>query len=304
MTSDASSGPRVGVVITNCDTWSLTLRCLDRLAPFRASLSDVVVVDDASVTPGPEPLPHGARLLHNSERQGYGRALDRGLRELEADVAVILDSDAYPLKDFTGEVRSLFGAAPRLAIAGFQTVDEEGRPTGSHDAEPGVAGLVLGQRLNSLWSRFRFFLHRRGRGPVCIFSCAMALRKEAFEALGGLDQGFDFLDLDTDLSMRAHRAGWKVVYEPALVAFHTGSGSPQKTSERVLRFYRNRWRLLRKFGKVRYPGLVRALILGRLGVELLALRLAGPLLVRDPEALRDKLAGRRRILEHVRREFL
>jgi GT2 family glycosyltransferase len=299
MAPDPSPGPRVGVVITNCDTWSLTLRCLDWLAPFRASLSDVVVVDDASAAPGPEALPHGVRLLRNLERQGYGRALDRGIRDLDADVAVIFDSDAYPLRDFTGEVRDLFAADPRFAIAGFRTVDGEGRPTGSHEVEPGVAGLVLGQRLNALWSRFV----RRGRSPVCIFSCAMTLSKRAFDALGGFDQGFDFLDLDTDLSMRAHRAGWQVVHVPALVAFHVGSGSPQKTDHRVLRFYRNRWRLLRKFGKVRHPGLVRALILGRLGVERLALRLAGPLLVRDPEALRDKLAGRRRLLEHVRREF-
>ncbi|HSS50007.1 MAG TPA: glycosyltransferase [Thermoanaerobaculia bacterium] len=293
-----STAPRVGVVITNCDTWSLTLRCLERLAPFRAALSDVVVVDDASVVPGPEVLPRGVRLLRNPERQGYGRALDRGIRDLDADVAVIFDSDAYPMMDFTGEVRDLF-SDPRLAIAGFQTFDGEGSPTGSHDAEPGVACLVLGQRLNALWSRFV----RRGRDPVCIFSCAMALDKGAFAALNGFDQGFDFLDLDTDLSMRAHRAGWKVLHAPALTAFHVGSGSPQRTSKRVLRFYRNRWRLLRKFDKVRHPGLVRALILGRLGIELLALRLAGPLLVRDSEALRDKLAGRREVLEHVRREF-
>jgi hypothetical protein len=39
MAPDASTVLRVGVVITNCDTWSLTLRCLDRLAPFRASRS-------------------------------------------------------------------------------------------------------------------------------------------------------------------------------------------------------------------------------------------------------------------------
>jgi GT2 family glycosyltransferase len=296
MAPDAGTAPRVGVVITNCDTWSLTLRCLDRLAPFRAALSDVVVVDDASVTPGPATLPHGARLLRNPERQGYGRTLERGLRDLDADIAVVFDSDAYPLDDFTAELRALFSAEPRLGIAGFRTFDGEGNPTGSHEAEPSIAGLVLGQRLNALWSRFV----RRRRGPISVFSCAMALRKDAFDALGGLDQGFDFLDLDTDLSMRAHRAGWKVAHVPTLVAFHVGSGSAQKASHRVLRFYRNRWRLLRKFGKVQHPGLVRALMLG---VELLALRLAGPLLVRDPEALRDKLAGRREVLEHVRREF-
>jgi GT2 family glycosyltransferase len=288
-------------VITNCDTWSLALRCLDKLAPLRAGLSDVVIVDDASAAPGPQSLPYGARLLRSPERLGYGRALDRGIRDLDADVAVIFDSDAYPLSDFTGEVRALFDADPRLAIAGFRTVDGQGSPTGSHEVEPGVACLVLGQRLEARCSHL-VRRGRRGRGPLCIFSCSMALRKSAFNALGGLDLGFDFLDLDTDLSMRAHRAGWNVVHAPALVAFHVGSGSPQKASERVLRYYRNRWRLLRKFGKIRHPGLVRALMLGRLGAEFLALRLLGPLLVRDRVTRHDKLAGRRRVLKHVWRD--
>jgi GT2 family glycosyltransferase len=210
---------------------------------------------------------------------------------------VVFDSDAYPLSDFTAAVRALF-ADPRLAIAGFRTVDGRGRRTGSHEAEPGLASLVLGQRLYAGWSRLV-----RSRSPVCIYSCAMAVRKSAFEALGGLDQRFDFLDLDTDLSMRTHRAGWQVVHAPALVAFHVGSGSPQKTGERLLRFHGNRWRLLRKFGKIRHPRLARASILGRLGVEWLALRLFGGLFVGDPSVLADKIAGRRRVLEHVRRHW-
>ncbi len=200
---------------------------------------------------------------------------------------------------FASRVRERFAADPRLAILGFATVDERGLPAGSCEEEPDVWSLLLGQRLHAVYERFR----RRSQRNLCVFTCAMALRRAAFDDLGGFDEGFDWLDLDLDLCMRAHRAGWRVAHEPGLVAFHKGSGSPQKVSQRVLRFYKNRWRLLRKFGKIRRPGLARALILGRLGVELLALRLLGPLLRRDPEALSDKLAGRRRVLEHVRRSF-
>lgn len=286
----------IGVVITNCDTWALTFTCLDRLAPFRTALFDVVVVDDASTEPGAEPLPQGVRLLRNPERQGLVRSLNRGIRSLDTDLVVLFDSDAYPLHDFTAEVRRLFAADPRLAVAGFRTLDGEGRLTGSHEAEPDVSCLVLGQRLHACWER----LARRD-GPVCVFTCAMALRRRAFEELGGFDEGFDWLDLDVDLCMRARRAGWEVAHTPTLTAFHEGAGTPQRTSERVLRFYKNRWRLLRKFGLIHRPALVRALILGRLAGELAALHLAGPLLVRDPKARRDKLAGRRRTLAYVRR---
>ena len=90
---------------------------------------------------------------------------------------------------------------------------------------------------------------------------------------------------------------------PDLVAFHEGGGAPQRRAERVLRAYKNRWLLLRKHGKLRRPGLVRLLVRGRLALEVLALRLLGPLLVRDPVTRRDTLAGRRRLLAHVSSEF-
>jgi GT2 family glycosyltransferase len=131
----------------------------------------------------------------------------------------------------------------------------------------------------------------------------MAVRRETFLAAGGFDEAFDWLDLDHDLSMRLRREGFRLAVLPGLVAFHEGGGAPQRRAERVLRAYRNRWLLLGKHGKLRRPGLVRRLVAARLAVEIAALRLLGPLLVRDPGVRRDTLAGRRRLRAHVKSEF-
>jgi GT2 family glycosyltransferase len=293
--------PTLGVMVTNYDSRDLTARCLEGVLSHREGVDRILVVDDASPEGPPAPPDPSVEVRVNPENLGLVRSLNLGIRTLGTDLVVLFDCDARPLVPFASQIRERFAADPRLAILGFATVDESGRPAGSHEEEPEVWSLLLGQRLHARYQRFQH--RRRSRGNLCVYTCAMALRRAAFDELGGFDEAFDWLDLDNDLCMAARRAGWGVAHESQLVAFHQGAGSPQKVSHRVLRFYRNRWRLLRKFDKVRYPGLVRALILGRLGVELLALRLAGPLLVRDPEALRDKLAGRREVLEHVRREF-
>ena len=286
----------VGVVITNYETWDLTRRCLDKVLASAGELRDVLVVDDHSSAPVPDGLfeTDGRVRLHvNPRNLGLVRSLNLGIREVDADVVVLFDSDAWPLTGFAGPVLGRFAADPRLGILGFATVDAHGNPTGSSEPEPGVASLVLGQRLHARLGRFL----DRG-APLCVFTCAMAVRKSAFEALGGFDEDLDWLDLDLDLCMRARRAGWGVEAAPEIVAFHQGSGAPQATSQRVLRFHKARWLLLRKSGKIRRPRLVRALVLARLRLEILLLRLAGSRLFRRPGDLEDKLAGRRAALRH------
>lgn len=291
-----SAPASLGVLVTNYETWDLTRSCLGGVLAHRDGVDRILVVDDASRQP-PPPLAPGVEVRRNPENLGLVRSLNRGIRDLGTDLVVLFDADARPLGPFAAEARARFAADPRLAVLGFATVDAAGRPTGSADEEPDVWSLVLGQRLSARWERVR---PRPGR--LCVYTCAMVLRRSAFDALGGFDEAFDWLDLDHDLCMRAWRAGWRVEQAPGLVAFHQGSGAPQSTGERVLRFYKTRWLLLRKHGKIRRPALARAAILLRLRAELLALRLGGGLLGRRMDVA-DKRAGRERVYRYCAEHY-
>jgi GT2 family glycosyltransferase len=293
VSGDGGSGElSVGVVVTNYETWELTRRCVDAVARLGGA-DEVVVVDDGSRTTPPPGLDGQARLLVNAENQGLCRSLNRGVGACTADVAVLFDSDAYPLAEFAAPLRGAFAADPRLALVGFTTVGIGGHPTASWEEEPDVLGLVLGQRLDALRRRLRPL--RRAGERLSVFTCAMAVRREAFLEIGGFDEAFDWLDLDHDLSMRLRRAGWRLAVDPDLLAFHEGGGAPQRASERVVRHYRNRWLLLRKHGKVQHPRLVRGLLALRLASELAVLA-AGRVVRPGSLRLGDALAGRRRAL--------
>jgi GT2 family glycosyltransferase len=291
-----STVPSIAVVVTNYETWELTRRCLEAVARLGGA-DEVVVVDDSSEAPTPPELDGLARVLVNPTNLGLVRSLNRGVEACAADVVVLFDSDAYPLAEFAGPLAAAFAADQRLAAVAFTTEGFGGRPTASAEEEPDVLGLVLGQRLDALRRRLR---SRRPAGErFSVFTCAMAVRREAFVAVGGFDEEFDWLDLDHDLSMRLRRAGWRLAVHPALRAFHEGGGAPQRTGERVARHHRNRWLLLRKHGKLKHPRLVRSLIAARLSLELGALAAARALRPRSPR-LADALAGRRRALVDCR----
>jgi N-acetylglucosaminyl-diphospho-decaprenol L-rhamnosyltransferase len=58
-------------------------------------------------------------------------------------------------------------------------------------------------------------------------SCLL-LRREAFEAVGGFDEGYFMYVEDLDLCERIGRAGWQVVYVPASVVLHAGGHSTRR----------------------------------------------------------------------------
>jgi GT2 family glycosyltransferase len=127
----------------------------------------------------------------------------------------------------------------------------------------------------------------------------MAVRREAFESVDGFDESFDFLDADTDFSMRLRQAGWRLGKCEDIVAYHEGGGSPQSTAKRVVRHHRNRWRLLKKHRKLDRQQGVKWLLYARHCIEYAILLLARNLLCADPKRWNDKLAGRSALLRGV-----
>ncbi len=286
----------VSVLITNYETWSDAARCARSAVEHAGeNLEEVLIVDDCSSSTGPDGLPDPIRVVRNETNRGYVRSVNIGFSHLDSDVVVLLDSDAEPLMDFVPGVQKAFSEDSDLGALALHLVDRDGNPTGAISPEPTVGHYVLGQKAGSWLRHLRSENGMPPPGRMCLHSCGMAVRRAAFEDVGGFDEAFDFLDADTDFSMRLRQAGWRLRKSDDLVAYHEGGGSPQSTAKRVLRHHRNRWRLLRKHGKIQRTGVVKALLGCRHGIEYAVLRILGPVLF-DSEVRDDKLRGRKKLL--------
>lgn len=287
----------ISALVTNYNTWQLTTCCVREIERHsNDNLVEILVVDDASEQATPDNLPAKVRVIHNHQNLGYVASVNIGFSQLREDIILLLDSDAYPLMDLTEPLTRIFTENPTLGALGFQLLDPQGQPTGSSQPEPDAIGLLLGQSLEALLSSW--FKSHYSHNPV-LYSCAMAVRRSAFEDIGGFDQGFDFLDADIDFSMRLRAAGWQVQVDPNLVACHQGGGSFQTTATRVLRYHQNRWRLLAKHGRLPQPWLFKIGLAIRHTLEYGILRIGGKRLISEPTILEDKLLSRRRLLNQV-----
>jgi len=290
----------IGVVVTNYNSWNIALRCVDaHLRVAGHAIERIILVDDHSDRQLDRPLHPKVTVIRNDRNLGFVKSVNVGFKNLGSDIVMLFDADAYPLMDYSNAVLTRFRSDCKLGVIGFTTYDSNRKITGSCEGEPSALRLVLGHKLDSWY--LKFFV-RRPEDRI-VYSCAMAVRKAAFDEVAGFDENLDWLDPDTDLCLKLRSRGWEVEHSSEVTAFHEGGGTAQTTSDRVLRFYKNRWYLLKKHGKIKSVFIARNLILLRLRAEYLTLLLLGNLLYRNREIARDKLLGRRRVLEYCRQHY-
>lgn len=289
---------KISVLISNYKTWPLvveSLKAIDKLDTAKL-ISEVIIVDDCSAEKIPAEVSSNqlVRIIHNEKNIGYVASVNKGMSLTKEDIVLLLDSDARPLTSFE-KIIDHFQQDDKLGLLGFRLLDRNNNITGSWEETPGAGSLIFGQMLES---KIRKWFPRKKKEQV-VFSCALGIRKRAFEEVNGFDEGFDFLDADIDFSMRINKTlYWKVKVDESISMLHEGGGSPQLTAKRVIRFYRNRMRLLRKHKLLGSAFITRSLIYLRTLCEYAWFLVIGALRY-QPEVRKDKLSSRSEILKNI-----
>jgi GT2 family glycosyltransferase len=244
--------PRRGSIAVSEKKWSLTERCVRALEQNAAGyIKQLIVVDDCSDNVSSEYLRKSCTILRNVKPLGYVKSANEGIRASSSDFVLLLDSDAEPISNLPVLVVQAMEADCKIGAIGFSLINSKGEPTGNSSPEPTWWSFSLGQRLAGI-------LERRlpSKRKQLLHSCAIGIRRTAFDSVGGFDEDYDFLDADLDFSARLLDQGWRLAIEPLGVAIHEGGGSPQTTHKRVLRFHKCRLLFFRK----RYGPISRALV--------------------------------------------
>lgn len=222
----------LSVVIVNYRSGELLNACLDALFRHISSIGfEVLVVNNdraSNLSSGIRDKP-GMRVIQNASNLGFGAAANIGFKESKGEFVLLLNPDVV--------VRS--GAVEWL----LETM--ESRPD---------AGIVVPQLRNAddslqyscrrfytwttLWMRRgpwrrRLASHAQVRQHLMQdwdhasvaevdwgLGAAMLVRKRALPGAMPFDERFFLYFEDVDLCLRLHRAGWKVIYNPAAVMTH------------------------------------------------------------------------------------
>ncbi|UTW61538.1 glycosyltransferase family 2 protein [bacterium SCSIO 12741] len=167
--------------------------------------------------------------VFNAENNGFAQGYNDALKQVEADIYVLLNQDATVAENWVAPVVDMMKQDPWLAAAQPKVIAERERERFEH---AGASGGFLDKWGYPFCRGRLFFLTEEDQGqyddPVEIFwatGACMFVRADLYWKAGGLDNDFFAHMEEIDLCWRIKNMGYSIKCIPSSVAYHVGGGS-------------------------------------------------------------------------------
>lgn len=160
------------------------------------------------------------KIIRNDKNLGFSSTVNKAAKNSEGDILVLLNTDIYPEINFLGPLLNHFERDNIFAV-------------GCLDKSLEKKNIILRGRGIGKWRR-GFLVHSRGEidKPSTLWASggSSAFRKKIWDKLGGFNEIYSpFYWEDIDISYRALKSGYDVVFERESVVFHEHEKGSIKT---------------------------------------------------------------------------
>lgn len=215
------------VVVPNWNGKDELSACLDSLLA-QTEPATIIVVENGSADGSLELLQNKypqVELVINTKNLGFAGGVNRGIKkavELGSVYVALFNNDAVANAKWLAELVKCLDDSPAVGIATCKFLSADGSHLDSTGDYYTVWGLPYpGGRGETDTTKYD--------GQTNIFAAsggASLYRVSMLQEIGLFDEDFFAYYEDVDISFRAQLAGWKVIYVPAAIAFHsTGTTS-------------------------------------------------------------------------------
>lgn len=212
--------PLVSVIIITCNRPSLLRHCIERVLDQPYPYKEIIVVDSSSndeseqvVAQYPEVISVRLHGQHNNMPQ----ARNEGIAASSGDILAFIDDDSMVQKGWLAALVNAYRDETVGAVGG-RVID---MPEPYCDQASGSPKLVI-----LPWGR----VIRKGVGLLSTAQIEadhlpggnMSFRRTALEQVGCFDPNYTLTNLreETDICIRVKRAGWRILFVPAMAVVH------------------------------------------------------------------------------------
>lgn len=232
---------KISIVIPNYNGENLLKKNLPKVLDC-SQISEIIIVDDASTDGSVKEIQNlkfkiqneklKLKIIRNEKNLGFASTVNRGMKEANGELVVLLNTDVCPEPKFLEAVIPHFDNPKVFAVGFLQKCPEDN-------------GKII-ERGRSI-GKFQqgFLIHSRGavsdkdtsdgspdsigdfsevedyRRTLWVSGGAGIYRKKIWDKLGGMETLYNpFYWEDIDLSYRALKAGYDLIFEPKSIVNH------------------------------------------------------------------------------------
>lgn len=251
---------KVSIVIVNWNARENLRNCLATI--FNENSLDeyeVLLVDNASTDDSLEVLKWDYPLVEviaNKENNGFSRANNQGIRRCHGENILLLNPDTEIRPLAIRKLLDFINTDSDNGIVGPRLLNGDGSLQVSCYPFPTLARefwrLLHLQRIYPLgfYDQSSWDL-TQPREVDSLQGACLLIRREVFDQVGLLDEGYFMYTEEIDFCYRAKKAGWKIVWLPTAEVIHYGGQSTRKAAASMfLQLYHSKLLFFRKhYGK-------------------------------------------------------
>jgi len=220
---------------------------------------EILVIDNASTDGSAEMVRRQflqTHLIANKENRGFTAANNQGLGRSQGRFLLLLNPDTEIVGDALLTMLRYMEANPKVGALGPKLVKPDGSIQSSRRRFPTFAtALVESTVVQEWWQNNRvlrrYYMADTPDGAIqtvdWVVGACLLVRRQAYEQVGGLDEGYFMYSEELDWCRRIKAAGWEIAYLPtAAVIHHEGKSSEQVVPARHIHFQSSKVRYFRK----------------------------------------------------------
>lgn len=204
---------KVSIVIPNYNGKEIMRKLLPKVMRILPE-HEVIVVDDFSTDGSREMLVEtfpNVRILLKDKHEGFASSVNFGVNNASYDLILLLNHDVYPENNILEYLIPYFDEDQVFAVGCLERSQEKN-------------GLVLRGRGVGIFYK-GFLQHERGEvdkfSTLWVSGGSALFRKSIWLKLGGMSGIYNpFYWEDIDLSYRAVKSGYKILFEPRSIVCH------------------------------------------------------------------------------------
>ena len=252
----------LSVIIVTRNTCALTCAAIESLDRSSDTLrKEIFVIDNGSSDDTPAVIPQrfpAVHYIHTKDNLGFAKANNLAAKKATGRFLLLLNSDAAVQPHTLTTTMAWIVAHSDCGVVGVQLLNTDGTRQNSIANWPTLATELFNKSLlRRIWPKRYPGKEQTFTEPVAVESVVgafMIIRRETWDAIGGLDERYFFFLEETDFCLQARRRGWKVMHLPQVHVWH-GQG---QTAKRVpvsvrIEYWRSRYRYFAKnHGSITY----------------------------------------------------
>lgn len=231
---------KIAIIIVNWNTGRCLADCLHSLAnlPEKDLIEEVTVIDNASsdrsivmakqvvADTGNRPV---VRFIMNERNAGFAAANNIGLQRLEQRGSqahiLLLNPDTVALPGLLNGMIDVLNKSKRIGIVGPKILNADQTLQPSVRNFPGAKEMALYMLKLGSQVKEATIDYNQEQAVAQVMGAIFLIRRECFQQVGQLDEGYFVWFEEVDYCHRAQDLGWQVWYTPGAAAIHLGGVS-------------------------------------------------------------------------------